>query len=109
MRIQTLNTQRRVLRDRLLNVGMQRARTSAVHVIDGLQNIQDTYGRPLVAEQLAGLACAFLLACEELGVPARDVLEVGDNLLTQARFRDATHFEGLRLYLRHHLSLGEVR
>ena len=103
------NQRRRRLRDRLLNVGMERARFAAVHVIDGLQAVEDKYGRPLVPEQLAGLACTFLLACEELGIPARDVLEVGDNLLTQARFRDQTHFEGLRLYLRHHLKLEEVR
>ena len=54
-------------------------------------------------EQIAGIAATFLLLCERYGYPPRKALEAADNMLTAARYRDRTHFEGLALYMREEL------
>jgi len=51
-------------------------------------------------DQIAGAAVFFLVLCEEFDVPSRRALEVAGNIINQARHRDATHLDALRLYAR---------
>ncbi len=84
------------LHDRIHNATLRQVRDTAVRVVDAIQ-VQ----RP--EEQIAGLAATFLLLCERFDYPPRKALEAASNMLTAARYRDRTHFEGLALYLREEL------
>lgn len=87
---------RHPLHDRIHNATLRQVRDSAVRVVDAIQ-VQ----KP--EEQIAGLAVTFLMLCERYGYPPRRALEAAENMMMQARYRDATHFEGLKLYMQHEL------
>ena len=87
---------RNPLHDGVHNADMNRTRTVAAKTLNSIQD-----HRP--AEQIAGIAVMFLLLCERFDFSAPAALEVAGNILRQAKFADADHFQGVRDYLANEL------
>jgi hypothetical protein len=88
---------RHPLHDRLMNATLRDVREATVRTVDALQSLR-------AEEQVAGIAAAFLLLCEHFNFPPQRALEAAENMLRQARYRDQTHFEAMRMYMREELA-----
>ena len=84
------------LHDRIYNATLRQVREATVRVVDAVQVLKPE-------EQIAGMAATFLLLCERYDYAPRKALEAAENMLRAARYRDESHFEAMRLYLRHEL------
>lgn len=83
---------RHPLHDALHNTTLKDVTHAMYATVDALQ----TY-RP--EQQIAGLAAGFLLLCERFDYPPARALEAAENMIRQARYRDANTFEAARLYM----------
>lgn len=50
-------------------------------------------------EQIAGVACAFLLLCERYRMPAQDAFAATKQMMNHHDARGGTDFDGIRSYL----------
>lgn len=82
-------------RDLVNNMPANTAATAAMAVIDA---VQDHPPGP----QLGGICCAFLMACEHLGIPAQDVLSATKNMLNDREGLTA-EFQAVRMYVENEL------
>jgi hypothetical protein len=87
-------------RDKMANAPRHRVAAAAVGTIDGVQNFEK-------AVQPLGMAAAFILLCEQLGVEPQDAFTMAKNVMV---FRDSKNttpeFMAVRDYIKHEVING---
>lgn len=79
-------------RDTFHSLRTKRAATATAEVLSAVQ-----YRTP--EEQIAGLACSFLLLCERYRVPAQDAFSATKQMMNHHDARGGSDFDGIRSYL----------
>ena len=87
-------------RDRMANAPRQRVAAAAMGTIDGVQHIEK-------AVQPLGMAAAFIILCEQLGVNPQDAFTMARNVMIFAETGNRTpEFRAVADYIKHEVING---